>query len=497
MTQNIKIYNLQDRDKNSFILITGAGCQCEGSNNLDIDNNQKVKDSSSSKENQKKILPSTIIANNIKSKKKKNKKNKNKKNKETNKTNKIINTEDRERDSTPENKKIEDNNAIFSRQDFESNKPLNLNLVQVSEFYSQRDLNKLGPYGLVNINDKDIKYEEDEASLIFKPIIETKHKSCVGWIKDKNKKDLNEDESICVVIKNFKDIVEIKNVLSEITSSKKPDGIKNKFELIIAKDALKEYKEESLEPLKVLLINLCISVVCNPIRESNENTQDLEPKVLIRGLAKILNKSHNAKNKKNKNDENEINNMNRVNDVLSIFYKNTADSYNLLASAKQFKSEKNRKTSEKAAKFINKDVFKNSNLLKVKVLPFVEATSIIRTYDPVTSNNLNANSFNNLLEAVKFIKYSNYLEFNESEVVKTKTQKSNPYSLVTVRLNSELDITQNNKNNNYNGPLKGIHNSKEEIEKNLILNNKNIDSNSNTINDAKNEIMGTSEIVFD
>lgn len=495
MTQNIKIYNLQDNKNNSFILITGEGCQCEVTSNSD----KETKDDSANKQNTTtKFLPTTsIITNSIKSKsnKKKNKRNKKNKNKNINKIEESTNQ------INHENKKFNnlsqsDADKIFSKKDLEFSKSINLTLEQVNEFYLQMDMDKLGPYVPVNIVDKDIKLDEDKDKLMFKPIIETPYKSYVGWIKNQNQLR----HSLCAVIKDFRDIIPLHKILSELTSSKKPENTSNIFELIITQEALNPYKNEILEQLKILLINLITSIMFNLASESVDSTQS--PKVLIRGLAKIMSKSQNNKKKNNTKTNNpndkDNNYFNESSDIINIFFNNSNDSANLLASAKRFKSEKNRRSADKAAKFINKDFFKSSNLLKGKILPFVEATSIIRTYDPITNNNLNANNFNSLLSSVPFIQYSSYIEFDQDGNIKTQDTKQNNINLVTVRLNSEFDSTDFKSNNNYSGSLRNIFNQEEDT-KNSILFNKIIDKNLeiSKLENNNSQEMGLSEISFD
>lgn len=455
MSSKISIYNLKDQKNNNYVLITN-NCRCLSENE---EENNKVSNNS----NIATIFP--IIQTKSKNKKKY-------------KKNKLNDNDFRLEDALDSSENIKVNNSneiksdIFNKEDLEDKSSSPLSLSDVVYFYDQKDFDK-NSSDVIKIVDRDVKIN-DQSNLLFKSIIKTKYNSCIGWIKSENNcSNDKQDLKIAILVKDFKDLVEIINKASELISSKKPNGNKYTFDILISDNATKNYDSTSeLILLKILLINLFTSAAYQLSIENLKeqfSEQVIKPKVEVRGASKLFNQQI-IKNK----------NINVNNNVLSFFYKNTLDASKLFLASKKFKGEKKRNSILKTLSFLNKSFFQDNNILKLEIKPFVESFAIVRTFDPITNNNKNAEQFNKLIKELNYIYYPNYLDFsNLDNLDKNNDTENNPK--ITVRLNikfNELDVQ-----------------NKDIVDKNN--NNANIKIQNNDSLSQNEELMGNLEIDFD
>lgn len=455
MSSKISIYNLKDQKNNNYVLITN-NCRCLSENE---EENNKVSNNS----NIATIFP--IIQTKSKNKKKY-------------KKNKLNDNDFRLEDALDSSENIKVNNSneiksdIFNKEDLEDKSSSPLSLSDVVYFYDQKDFDK-NSSDVIKIVDRDVKIN-DQSNLLFKSIIKTKYNSCIGWIKSENNcSNDKQDLKIAILVKDFKDLVEIINKASELISSKKPNGNKYTFDILISDNATKNYDSTSeLILLKILLINLFTSAAYQLSIENLKeqfSEQVIKPKVEVRGASKLFNQQI-IKNK----------NINVNNNVLSFFYKNTLDASKLFLASKKFKGEKNRNSILKTLSFLNKSFFQENNILKLEIKPFVESFAIVRTFDPITNNNKNAEQFNKLIKELNYIYYPDYLDFsNLDNLDKNNDTENNPK--ITVRLNTkfnELDVQ-----------------NKDIVDKNN--NNANIKIQNNDSLSQNEELMGNLEIDFD
>lgn len=455
MSSKISIYNLKDQKNNNYVLITN-NCRCLSENE---EENNKVSNNS----NIATIFP--IIQTKSKNKKKY-------------KKNKLNDNDFRLEDALDSSENIKVNNSneiksdIFNKEDLEDKSSSPLSLSDVVYFYDQKDFDK-NSSDVIKIVDRDVKIN-DQSNLLFKSIIKTKYNSCIGWIKSENNcSNDKQDLKIAILVKDFKDLVEIINKASELISSKKPNGNKYTFDILISDNATKNYDSTSeLILLKILLINLFTSAAYQLSIENLKeqfSEQVIKPKVEVRGASKLFNQQI-IKNK----------NINVNNNVLSFFYKNTLDASKLFLASKKFKGEKKRNSILKTLSFLNKPFFQENNILKLEIKPFVESFAIVRTFDPITNNNKNAEQFNKLIKELNYIYYPNYLDFsNLDNLDKNNDTENNPK--ITVRLNikfNELDVQ-----------------NKDIVDKNN--NNANIKIQNNDSLSQNEELMGNLEIDFD
>lgn len=471
MSSKISIYNLKDQKDNHYVLITND-CRCltesEGEDNRVDDNiNNNITN----------IIP--IIS--IKSKNKK----KHKKNKSNKLNNNNYNNDFGLEDALDNSENLKEDNInrtnsgtklnIFNKEDLEDKSSAPLSLSDVVSFYDQKDFNK-DSSDVIKIIDRDAKLE-DTNNLLFRKIITTKYNSCIGWIKNEsNCPGDNQDLKIAILVKDFKDLREIINKSGELISSKKPNGNKYVFDILISDDATRNYCDSELILLKILLINLFTSAAYQLSIENLKeqfSEKNIKPKVEVRGASKLL----NQKTSKNKN-------LNNDNNILSFFYQNESDASKLFLASKKFKGEKNRNSILKTSSFLKKSFFKENNILKLPIKPFVESYAIVRTFDPITNNNKDAEQFNRLVEDIDYIHYSNYLDFsdiNNSDKSNNNDNKKDP--IITVRLNIKFDESESD-----------IHNKDIDEQNN---NNTNIKIQNNNSASQNEELMGSSEIDFD
>lgn len=485
MSPKFSVYDVYDRNGNQLILISG-NCQCNKENeNSGSNNNEKP-------------LPINInnlpVINRVKNKRKR-KSNRHKKDSDNNQ---------------------KDNNKsgleaslsyIVTKEDLEKNQNVNLNLNQIQAFYKQQDFNISGPYNTLRFTDRNITLNE-KRELLFKPIIYTRHGSCVGWCKDNANPNTN--PTICLLVNNYKDIPEIKIIVDELISSKRPESAKSSFSVIVNSNAMDGYKDRfNLVQLQVLMINLLASIA---YQATKNNTNNPETKLVIRGLAKVANK-HSGDNNKNKKlskeeqeRENEKNKLieEMTKKVLEHFCNNVNDNSNTLRSSLKFKNEKIRKNILKSVDNIKNNNFKASNCLDLSIKPFIESSAILSTSDPKSNLNKNADKFNTAVTSIGYIDYSKYVEYdadqnNQSEQKNKPSNSSNPLVVVSLNVNMDLD-NMKSVNKNYTGPLEDKNNNKDniqadnktnQIESNLVV------SNEETQNVQLEQEMGSSAMDFD